>query len=108
MGLFHVAVITSGSQVPGGAAVSICKGDAICNALLFAVGVVLIIRFWSAVTGNFYNIVDVVVGLDHFSGEEGAPQSFIFLDGLLSFNFEGAQISFKVEDQVEFYCGKLG
>ena len=86
--------------------VSICEGDAICDALLFAAGVVLIIRFWSVVTGNFYKVADVFVSLDHFSSEEGAPQGLILLYCLLPFNFQGAQMSFKVEDQVELYHGK--
>ena len=73
-----------------GAVLIICKGDAICNTLFFGVGVILIVRFWPAVAGDFDNIVDVIVGLDHFSGEEGAPQFFMFLYCLLPFNFQGA------------------
>ena len=107
-GLLHVVIISSGSRVLGGAAVSICKGDAICDALLFTVGVILIIRFWSAVTGKFYDIANVIVSLDHFLGEEGTPQGFVLLYCLLPFNFQGVQMSFKVEDQVELYRGKSG
>ena len=50
----------------------------------------------------------MIVHLYDFLGEEGTPQGFISLDSLLSFDFKGSQMSFKVEDQVEFYCGKSG
>ena len=86
----------------------ICEGEAICCALLFVAGVVLIVRFWSVVASNLDDVVDVIVHLYNFSGKEGASQGFVFLDGLLSFNFKSVQMSFKVEDQVEFYHGKLG
>jgi hypothetical protein len=92
----------------GGTAVSICKGDAICHALFFAVGVILIIRLWPAVAGNFYHVANVVISLDYFSSKEGAPQGFVLLYCLLPFNFQGTQMSFKVEDQIELYHGKLG
>ena len=108
VGSFHVMWIISGVWVTGGAALIICKGEAIGNVLLFSTGVVLVVGFWSAVTGKFYDIVDVIVGLDHFLGEEGAPQFFVFLHCLLPFNFQGAQMSFKIENQVEFYRGELG
>ena len=98
--------ITSGVWITGGAALIICKGEAIGDVLFFGTGVVLVIGFWSVVTGKFYDIVNVIVGLDHFSGEEGTPQFFVLLYCLLPFNFQGAQMSFKVEDQVELYCGK--
>ena len=100
--------ITSGAWVIGGAALIICEGEAIGDVLLFGTGVILVVGFWSAVTGKFYDVVDVIVGLDHFSGEEGAPQFFVFLHCLLPHDFQGAQVSFKVENQVEFYRGKLG
>ena len=65
----------------------ICKGEAICDALLLSSGVVLVIWFWPAVAGEFDNIVDVIVSLDHFSGKEGAPQFLVLLYCFLSFNF---------------------
>ena len=92
----------------GGVALIICEGEAICNTLLFSAGVVLVVRFWPSMAGDFDNVADVIVGLDHFSGEEGAPQLFVLLYCLLPFNFQGAQVSFKVENQVEFYHGKSG
>ena len=75
--------------------------------LLLVAGVVLMIRFWSTVAGKFYDVADVIISLDHFSSKEGAPQGFVPLYCFLPFNFQGAQMSFKVEDQVELYCGKL-
>ena len=98
----------SGAWIIGGATLIICEGEAIGDALFFGTGVVLIIGFWSVVTGKFYDIVDVIIGLDHFLGEEGTPQLFAFLHCLLPFNFQGAQMSFEVKDQVELYRGKLG
>ena len=70
--------------------------------------VVLVVQFWPSVAGYFNDIADVIVGLDHFSGEEGAPQFFVLLYCLLPLNFQGAQVSFKIENQVEFYRGKSG
>ena len=67
----------------------ICEGEAICYALLFAAGIILVIRFWSVMAGNFYDVADVIICLYDLSGEEGTPQSFVSLDGLLSFYFEG-------------------
>ena len=86
----------------------ICEGDAICNTLLFVAGFVLVVWFRPSVAGDFDNVTDVIVGLDHFSGEEGAPQFFVLLHRLLSLDFQGVQMSFKIEDQVEFYRGKSG
>ena len=86
----------------------ICEGEAICNMLFFSAGVVLIVRFWPSVASDLDDVVDMIVGLDHFSGEEGAPQLFLLLYCLLPFYFQGAQVSFKVEDQVELYRGKSG
>jgi hypothetical protein len=86
----------------------ICEGDAICNTLLFVAGFVLVVWFWPSVAGDFDDVSDVIVGLDHFSGEEGTPQFFTFLYCLLPLDFQGAQVSFKIENQVEFYRGKLG
>ena len=108
VGSFHVMRITSGVWVIGGTALIICEGEAICNALFFGAGVVLVVRFWPSVAGYLYDVVDVIVSLDHFSGEEGTPQFFAFLYCLLPFDFQGAQVSFKIENQVEFYRGKSG
>ena len=108
VGLFHVIRITSGAWVFGGAALIICEGEAIGDALFFGAGVVLVVRFRPSVAGYLDDVADVIVGLDHFSGEEGAPQFFVLLYCLLPFNFQGTQVSFKVENQVEFYCGELG
>ena len=105
---FHVIRITSGAWVFGGAALIICEGEAICDALLFGTSVVLIVRFWPSVAGYFYDFADVIVSLDHFSGEEGAPQFFAFLYCLLPLNFQGTQVSFEIENQVELYRGELG
>ena len=102
-----MAVITLGSWVVGGTTVSICEGDAISDVLFLGVIVVLIIRFWSAMTGDLNDAANVVVCLYNFLCEEGAPQGFIFLDCLLLFDLKGSQVSFKVENQVEFYHGKL-
>ena len=98
VGSFHPMLIISGAWVIGGAALIICEGNAICNALLFVVGFVLVVRFWPVVAGDFDNAVDVIVGLDHFSGKEGTPQLFLLLYCLLPFDFQGAQVPFKVED----------
>jgi hypothetical protein len=103
-----VAVIISGSWVAGGAVVSICEGDAICYVLFFAAHVVLIIRFWPAMAGNFYHVANMIVSLDHFSSKKSAPQGLVLLYRFLPFNLQGTQMSFKVEDQVELYRGKLG
>jgi hypothetical protein len=65
--------IISGVWILGGSALIICEGEAICDALFFGVGVVLVVRFWPSMAGNFDDVADVIVGLDHFSGEEGAP-----------------------------------
>ena len=100
--------ITSGAWVIGGAALIICEGEAICNVLFFGSGIVLVIRFWPAVTGKLDNVADVIVSLDHSSGEEGTPQFFVSLYCFLPFDFQGAQMSFKIENQVEFYRGELG
>ena len=100
--------ITSGVWIIGGTALIICKGEAISNILFFSTGVVLVVGFWPAATGKLYDIADVIIGLDHFSGEEGTPQFFAFLYCLLPLNFQGAQMSFKIENQVEFYCGESG
>ena len=108
VGLFHVMRITSGAWIIGGAALIICEGEAICDALFFGAGVVLVVRFQPSVAGYFYDVADVIVGLDHFSGEEGAPQFFAFLYRFLPFNFQCAQMSFKIENQVEFYRGESG
>jgi hypothetical protein len=94
--------------VIGGVALIICEGEAICDVLFFGPGIVLVIWFWPAVTGKLDNVADVIVGLDHFSGKEGAPQFFVFLYCFLPFDFQGAQMSFKVENQVEFYRGESG
>jgi hypothetical protein len=108
VGLFHRMLIISGAWIIGGTALIICKGEAIGDVLFFGTGVILIVGLWSAVTGAFYDVTDVIVGLDHFSGKEGAPQFFAFLYCFLPFNFQGTQMSFKVEDQVEFYRGESG
>ena len=100
--------MTSGAWVLGGAALIICEGKAICDMLFFGAGVILVVRFWPSVAGNFDNAVDVIISLDHFSGKEGAPQFFVLLYCLLPLNFQGAQVSFEIENQVEFYRGKLG
>ena len=101
-------LIISGAWVTGGAALIICEGEAICDALFFVAGCVLVVWFRPAVAGDFDDVADVIVGLDHFSGKEGAPQFFVFLYRLLSLDFQGAQMSFKIEDQVELYRGKSG
>ena len=77
VGLFHPTLITLGAWVIGGAALIICKGEAICYLLFFVVGVILIIRVWGAVTGDLYNVVDMIVCLDNFPGKEGAPQGLV-------------------------------
>ena len=100
--------IISGAWIAGGAALIICKGEAIGDVLFFCMSVVLVVGFWPVVTGKLYNVADVIVGLDHFSGEEGAPQFFVLLYCLLPLNFQGAQMSFKIENQVEFYHGESG
>ena len=98
-------LIMSGAWITGGAALIICKGEAIGDVLFFGTGVVLVIGFWSVVTGKSYDIANVVVGLDHFLGKEGAPQFFVLSYCLLPFNFQGTQMSFKVKNQVELYRG---
>ena len=80
-------LIISGAWIVDGAALIICEGDAICNALLLVVGLVLVVWFWPAMAGMFDDVADVIVGLDHFLGEEGAPQFFVFLHCLLPFDF---------------------
>ena len=65
----------------------ICEGEAICDALFLGSGIVLVVWFWPAVAGKFDNVVDVIIGLDDFSGEEGAPQFFMLLHCLLPFDF---------------------
>ena len=100
--------ITSGAWVTGGATLIICKGEAIGDILLFGMGVILVVQFWPAVTGKLYDIADVIIGLDHFLGKEGTPQFFMLLYSLLPLIFQSTQVSFKVENQVEFYHGKLG
>ena len=74
----------------GGSALIICEGEAICNTLLFGAGVVLVVWFWPSMAGDFDDVADVIVGLDHFSGKEGTPQLFVLLYCLLPFNFQGA------------------
>jgi hypothetical protein len=106
--MFHVMRITSGAWVTGGTALIICKGEAIGDTLFFGAGVVLVVQFWPSVASCFYDVADVIIGLDHFSGEEGTPQFFVSLYCFLPFNFQGAQMSFKIENQVEFYCGESG
>ena len=88
-------------------ALIICEGEAISNVLFLGAGVVLVVWFWPSVTGYFDDVVDVIVGLDHFSGKEGAPQFFMLLYCLLPLVSQGAQVSFKIENQVEFYRGEL-
>ena len=100
--------ITSGVWIFGGTALIICEGEAICDVLLFVMSVILVVRFWPSVAGYFDDVADVIIGLDHFSGEEGAPQFFAFLYCLLPLDFQGAQVSFKIENQVEFYRGESG
>ena len=58
--------------------------------------------------GDFDNAANVIVGLDHFSGEEGTPQLFLLLYCFLPFDFQGVQVPFKVKNQVEFYRGESG
>jgi hypothetical protein len=99
-------LIISGAWIFGGVLI-ICEGEAICNTLFFGTSVILVIRFWPSVASYFYDFADVIVGLDHFLGEEGAPQFFAFLYCLLPFDFQGAQVSFKIENQVELYRGEL-
>ena len=100
--------ITSGAWIIGGVVLIICEGEAIGDALFFGAGVILVVQFWPSVAGYFNDIADVIVGLDHFSGEEGTPQFFVLLYCLLPLDFQGAQMSFKIEDQVEFYRGESG
>ena len=92
----------------GGAALSICKGDAICNPLLMFSFVVLIVGFGSAVAGNLDDFTNMIIHGYYFSGKEGTPQGFVFLNHLLSLDFEGSQVPFKIKDEIEFYCGELG
>ena len=94
--------------VIGGVVLIICKGEAIGDMLFFGMSVILVVRFWPSVASCFYDVADVIVGLDHFPGEEGAPQFFVSLHCLLPLNFQGAQMSFKIENQVEFYRGESG
>ena len=79
--------ITSGAWIIGGAALIICEGEAIGDVLFFSAGVVLVVQFWPLVAGYFDDIVDMIVGLDHFTGEEGTPQFFVLLYCLLPLNF---------------------
>jgi hypothetical protein len=65
--------MTSGVWIIDGAALIICEGEAIGDALFFGAGVVLVVRLWPAVTSHFYDVADGIIGLDHFSGKEGAP-----------------------------------
>ena len=81
--------ITSGVWIIGGVALIICEGEAIGNALFFGVGVVLVVWLWYSVAGYFNNVADVIVGLDHFAGEEGTPQFFVLLYCLLPLDFQG-------------------
>ena len=69
---------------------TICEGEAICDALLFVAGFVLVVWFQPTVAGDFDDVADVIVSLDHFSGEEGAPQLFVLLYCLLPLDFQGA------------------
>ena len=89
VGSCHPMLIISGAWITGGAALMICEGDAICNTLLFVAGFVLVVWFWPSVAGDFDDALDVIVGLDHFSGEEGAPQFFVFPYCLLPLDFQG-------------------
>ena len=82
--------MTSGAWILGGTVLIICEGKAIGDMLFFGAGVVLVVQFWPSVAGYFDDVMDVIVGLDHFSGEEGAPQFFALLYCLLPFNFQGA------------------
>ena len=68
VGSFHVTWMTSGVWILGGAALIICEGEAIGDILIFGTGVVLVVQFWSSVASCFYDVADVIVGLDHFSG----------------------------------------
>ena len=101
-------LIISGAWIFGGVALIICEGDAISSALLFVAGFVLVVWFRPSVAGDLNDIADVIIGLDHFSGEEGTPQFFVFLYRLLPLDFQGAQMSFEVKDQVELYRGESG
>ena len=101
-------LIISGAWIFGGVALIICEGKVICNMLFFGASIVLVVQFWPSVAGDFNDVADVIVGLDHFSGEEGAPQFFVLLDCFLPFDFQGAQVSFEVENQVELYRGESG
>ena len=83
-------LIISGAWILGGAALIICEGDAICDMLLFVAGLVLVVWFRPPVAGDFDDVADVIVGLDHFSGEEGAPQFFVLLYRFLPLDFQGA------------------
>ena len=91
-------LIISGAWIFGGAALIICEGEAICNTLLFGASVVLVVQFWPSVASDLNDVVDMIVGLDHFSGKEGAPQLLLLSYCLLPFNFQGAQVSLKVDD----------
>ena len=82
-------LIISGAWIIGGTALIICEGDAICNTLLFVAGLVLVVWFQPSVAGDLDDVVDVIVGLDHFSGKEGAPQLFVSLYRLLPLDFQG-------------------
>ena len=82
-------LIISGALIFSGAALIICEGEAICNTLFFSAGVVLVVQFWPLVASDLDDVVDMIVGLDHFSGEEGAPQFFVFLYCFLPFDFQG-------------------
>ena len=83
-------LIISGAWITGGGALIICEGEAICDALLFVAGFILVVWFWPSVAGDLDDVADVIVGLDHFSGEEGTPQFFVFLYRLLSLDLQGA------------------
>ena len=89
VGSCHPMLIISGAWIIGGAALIIFEGEAICDTLLFVMGFVLVVRFWPAVAGDFDDAANVIVGLDHFSGEEGAPQLLLLLYCFLPLDFQG-------------------
>ena len=80
-------LIISGAWIIGGTALIICEGEAISDTLFFGAGVVLVVCFWPLVASCFYDVADVIVSLDHLSGEEGTPQFFVPLYCLLPFDF---------------------
>jgi hypothetical protein len=107
--LYPDTLISSAAWITMGRAGSVgCIGEDMLVVLLFCVlltVVVLVVGFWSAMTGLVDDVSNLFVGGDYFSGEERAPQSLVLLDGFLSFNLKGSQVPLEVENEVKFDSG---